>query len=66
MKSSGFAWTNVKKVIHLGPASKFGVGCKYGYVNSRGRKIFRSLSVDIDIHISERRMDQRAYLPFVR
>ena len=50
MKSSGFAWTNVKKVIHLGPTSKSGVGCKYGYINSRGKKIYRSLSVHIDRH----------------
>ena len=50
MKSSGFASTNVKKVIHLGPLSKSGSGCKYGYVNASGKKIYRGISSHIDRH----------------
>ena len=51
MKSSGFRSTNVQKVIHLGPTTKSGCGCKYGYLNTTmNRTIYRSISTHIDRH----------------
>lgn len=51
MKSAGFASSNVKKIVHVGPTKKDGSGAsKFVYENAKGRTISRNFSPSLPRH----------------